>query len=158
MQDVIAVTPIDALPLMRALRDSVWLDVVRAFHLLGVSLLVGGVLAFDLRVLGLGRGLALRPLARHLLPIAVSGFGLAAASGVLLFATRASELLVSDLFLTKLGIVFAMGANAVCFHLVPWREVDRWPDGQAPVLARVLVGISALGWIAVLACGAVLGS
>lgn len=157
MQDVIAVTPIDALPLVRALRDSAWLDAVRAVHLLGVSLLLGGVLAFNLRVLGFGRRLEPRALGAYLLPLAVLGFGLAAASGLLLFATRASELLVSGLFLTKLSIVFLMGANAVFFHLVAWRNVSRWTDGGAPPLARACVAVSALGWMTVLICGAVLG-
>jgi hypothetical protein len=157
MHDVIAVTPIDALPLVQALRDSAWLDAVRAMHLLGVSLLVGGVLAFDLRVLGLGRQVALRGLSAYLLPLAVLGFALAAVSGLMLFVTRASELLISGLFLTKLSIIFLMGGNAVFFHLVPWRDVDRWPDGGASSLARVCVAMSALGWIAVLTCGAVLG-
>ena len=157
MQDVIAVTPIDSLPLVQALRNSAWLDAVRSVHLLGVSLLLGGVLAFDLRVLGLGRRLDLRHMGAYLLPLAVLGFGLAATSGLLLFATRASELLVSGLFLSKLGIIFVMGANAVLFHLVPWRTVTIWPDGHAPPLARLCVSASVLGWLAVLACGAVLG-
>jgi len=156
MQEVIAVTPIDALPMVQALRDSGWIDVVRTVHLLGVSLLVGGVLSFDLRVLGLGRGLAPRALGAHLLPLAVLGFALAASSGLLLFATRASELLISAVFLSKLCLIFLMGANAVLFHLLSWRHVEHWRDG-APPLARLLVAVSALGWMAVLACGAVLG-
>jgi hypothetical protein len=87
----------------------------------------------------------------------VLGFGLAAVSGLVLFATRASELLVSGLFLTKLGIIFLMGANAVLFHRAPWRNVDQWPDGGAPPLARACVAVSAIGWISVVVCGAVLG-
>lgn len=156
MPDVITVTPIDSLPLVQALRASAWLDAVRAMHLLGISLLVGGVLAFDLRVLGIARHLDLRGLGAYLLPLAVLGFAFAASSGLLLFATRASELLTSGLFLTKLGIIFLMGANAVFFHLVPWRSVGGWSDGRAPRLARASALLSAFGWISVLGCGAVL--
>ena len=157
MQDIIPITPIDALPMVQALRESGWLAAMRAVHLLGVSLLVGGVLLFDLRVLGLARALPLRALAAHLLPFAVLGFALAAGSGLLLFATRASELLGSGVFLAKLCLIFLMGINAVAFHMGPWRHADDWHDTGVPTLARLLIAASALGWIGVLACGAILG-
>ena len=50
------------------MRKSAWMyPIVEIVHILGFVILVGAVLMFDLRVLGLGRGLPVSALASHLL-------------------------------------------------------------------------------------------
>ena len=61
--------PIEALPLARMMRESLWAyPIVETIHIVGFVILVGSVVMFDLRVLGLSKGISVRALSRHLLP------------------------------------------------------------------------------------------
>src|SRR3990172_10321353 len=55
--------------------------VSEVLHFVGLTLLVGAVGMFDLRLLGVAKGLPIAPL-RRLLPWGVAGFLLAVASGL----------------------------------------------------------------------------
>lgn len=115
-------------------------------HLLGVSLLLGNLVLFELRLLGLGRDLPIPALARLGLPLAVGGFALAALSGLLMFATQAQELLANRLFVAKMGLVMAAGLNAAAFHA-------RGSVQRADRAAKAHSLLSLALWLAVLACG-----
>jgi hypothetical protein len=142
-----------ATPAAQAMRAGAWLyPAVEIVHIAAFAVLVGAVAMFDLRVLGLGRTLPLRPLACHLLPWSVAGMVFAAASGLLLFCAQAPQLAASRVFFLKLALVGAAALNAWGFHAGPWRNVDRWQDG-APVRARLHAALSLLLWLAVIACG-----
>ena len=158
MNEVVAITPIDALPMAQALRDShAAMALLRFAHVLGACLLAGGVILFDLRVLGVNGSLSLRALARHLLPPAWLALLLMVPSGLLMFVTRATELLGSGVFLAKMLLLFALGFVAVGFQLGPWRHADAWDVyAPAPRAAKLLALASLLGWLAVLACGVLL--
>ena len=48
-----------------AMRQSLWLyPIVEILHIIGFVILVGSILALDLRLLGLGRAIAIPPMAR----------------------------------------------------------------------------------------------
>lgn len=52
-----------------AMRDSIWLyPLIETIHIFGFAILVGAVVMFDLRVLGMSKCISVRQLARHLLP------------------------------------------------------------------------------------------
>ena len=158
MNEVVAVTPIDALPVAAALRDSAFaLPLLRLLHITGACVLAGGVILFDLRVLGVNRSLSVRALARHLLPPAWIALVVMVPTGLLMFVTRASELLTSGVFVAKMGLLFALGCVAVGFQLGPWRGADAWDVSRpAPAAARLLALVSLAGWLAVLGCGVLL--
>src|SRR5437764_1160899 len=65
--------------------------VVNLAHILGVASLFGSVVVLDLRLLGVWRSTPLVALADATAPVAAVGFTLAAASGIGLFATKATE-------------------------------------------------------------------
>lgn len=124
-----------------------WLyPALEVVHLLGISLLLGNLVALELRVLGWGRTLPLRALASLSLGLACAGFGLAAASGLSLFAMQASEMLSNPRFGLKMGLIALAGCNAAWFH-------GRGSLVRDDVLARVLVCVSMVLWLAVLALG-----
>ena len=52
---------------------------VEILHIIGFVVLVGSILALDLRLLGLGRAIAIPPMAQLLLPLSRAGFLLAIA-------------------------------------------------------------------------------
>ena len=138
----------------QAMRQSFLLyPLVEILHILGFAVLLGAILTFDLRVLGLGRAIPLEAAARHCLPISVAGFALAVPMGLLLFATEATSISENPAFLFKMSLLVLAGLNMALFHVGPWRRVSSWADGPAPAAARTGAALSAGLWIGVLACG-----
>lgn len=115
-------------------------------HLLGIALLLGNLALLEARVFGAGAALALRPLARLALSIAVAGFALAAGSGLLMFATQPQELLANQAFTLKMLLLALAGCNAAWFHA-------RGSLDRVDTTARLQMAASFLVWLAVLGCG-----
>lgn len=115
-------------------------------HLLGIALLLGNLVLLEARVFGAGAALALRPLARLALSIAVTGFALAAGSGLLMFATQPQELLANRAFTLKMLLLVLAGCNAAWFHA-------RGSLDRVDTIARLQMAASFLVWLAVLGCG-----
>ncbi len=115
-------------------------------HLSGIALLIGNLVLLELRVFGLGAALPVRDLARLSLTLAVAGFGLAAASGLLMFASQPAELLANRAFTLKMLLLLAAACNAGWFHgRGSLHKLDR--------MARAQMLLSTLIWLAVLVCG-----
>jgi hypothetical protein len=139
-----------------AMRANPWLyPTVEIAHIIGFTVLVGAVAMFDLRVLGLGRELSVRSLARHLLAWSAGSMLLVLPSGLLLFAAEAPDLAANRVFLLKLVLIGVAGLNALAFHAGPYRSADGWQD-RAPPRARLHAALSLLLWLAVIACGRLL--
>jgi hypothetical protein len=142
-----------SLPLARMLREGAWLyPLVETLHILGFAVLVGAVAMFDLRVLGFGRQLPVKALARHLLPWSAGSMLLVVPTGVLLFVADPLALLANRVFLLKLGLILAAGLNALAFHVGPYPGADAWGD-RSPARAQLHALLSLALWIAVVACG-----
>jgi hypothetical protein len=114
--------------------------------------LVGAVAMFDLRVLGFGRQLPVKALARHLLPWSAGSMLLVVPSGLLLFIADPLALLANRVFLLKLGLILAAGVNALAFHAGPYRHAHAWSE-RAPPVAVLHALLSLALWIAVIAAG-----
>lgn len=142
-------------PLTALLKSSIWLfPAIETVHILGFALLAGSIVIFDLRVLGLNRGLPLTLLARHILPWTLAGGLVAVISGALLFAAQIDEMLGNRLFIAKVGLLSLAACNAAYFHSVPWMKVAEWDrDLSAPRDACISAAISILLWIAIIFCG-----
>ena len=115
-------------------------------HITGIALLVGNLVLLELRVFGAGAALPVPSLARLSLSLAAGGFALAAASGLLMFATQPQELLANRAFTLKMLLLFMAGCNAAWFH--GRGSLDRL-DG----VARAQMIASTLIWLAAIACG-----
>jgi hypothetical protein len=115
-------------------------------HIVGIALLVGNLVLFELRVWGVGVALPVRPLARLALSLSLTGFGLAALSGVVMFGSQPDELLRNDAFLLKMALVLAAGINAAVFHV-------RGGVGRLDQAARAQTALSLGLWLAVIICG-----
>lgn len=137
-----------------AMRQSLTLyPAVETLHIMGFSILVGSIIAFDLRVLGLGRGIPLEPAARHLLRCAWIGFLVAVPMGLLLFATEATSIAENPSFRVKIALILLAGINMIAFHLGPWKSVASWSAGVAPSSARAGAALSIVLWLGVIAGG-----
>jgi hypothetical protein len=140
------------------MRQSLWLyPIVEIVHILGLSVLVGAALLFDLRLLGLARRLPASGLAAHLLGWARASLVLIVPSGLLMFAAHATEMAENPAFRLKLALIAAAGLNAALFHRYVFRSVDGWDVGKpAPAPAKAAAVLSLLLWTGVIACGRLL--
>ncbi|WP_291980905.1 hypothetical protein [Luteitalea sp.] len=140
-----------------AIRTSLWLyPAAEVGHLLGLGVLVGTAVAFDLRLIGAARGLPVDGLARLLLPCARLGFGLLVVTGLLLFSANATTLL-SGVFAAKLGAITLGVVNASLFHRGLFPSVAEWNIGMpSPVPVRLTAIISLASWTTALVCGRLL--
>ena len=127
-------------------------------HVVGLALLVGIVGMFDLRLIGVAKGLPVAPL-RNLLPWAALGFVLCVASGLVFVTGLMNNValhpyvaLQIDLYLQiKLLFILLAGVNLLAFYLTGVsRVVDGLgPGDDAPALAKAIGGISLFLWVGV---------
>ncbi len=130
-----------------ALQSSTWAyPALEVVHLTGIALLIGNLVLLELRVFGLGAALPIRELSRLSLSLVVAGFCLAAASGLLMFASQPLEPLANPAFTLKMLLLLAAACNAGWFH-------GRGSLDKLDALARAQMLLSTLIWLAVLVCG-----
>jgi hypothetical protein len=145
--DPMAADPMPAWSLTEFIRTSPWaypsLEVV---HLVGLGLVFGTLWLVELRLLGLGRRLDAPALAVTALPWTLAGFALSMFSGLLLFASRATEFIENPAFLAKMGLVALAGLNAALLHTRGPLDPSR-PGTRAQAAASIVI------WLAVIACG-----
>jgi hypothetical protein len=115
-------------------------------HICGIGLLLGNLVLLEARVFGAAASLPVKALARLSLTIATLGFCIAAASGLLMFATQPQELLANRAFTLKMLLLLAAGCNAAAFHMRASLE-------RLDALARGQMAVSVLIWLSVIACG-----
>ncbi len=133
--------------MLSALASNPWAyPMLETAHVLGVALLLGNLALLELRVFGWGAALPVQPLARLSLSLAVSGFGLAALTGLLMFGTQPTELLANRVFTLKMVLLMLAACNAAWFHA---RQSLQLLDRTA----RVSMLLSAVLWLLVLTCG-----
>ena len=132
----------------------VW-PLCETFHFFGIVLLIGGVGLFDLRILGMGKGLPIAAV-RRLLPWGVFGFALCVITGAT-FVTgiRANipshpyDVLATDVWLQlKLVFLALAGLNLLAFYVTGMsRAVDdlgrsRRPDSRQSDCGDVAVSLA----------------
>jgi len=144
----------EASALAAAVRMQPWIyPAANLVHVLGVSLLVGAIMALDLRLLGVcRRSLPAAGAVDLLVPVAVVGAILAVPSGILLYLPDAVPLTGHLLMQVKAGLLVLGLANAVAFHLLWHRRLVTWDDG-APPISRAQSVFSIAIWLGVLSCG-----
>jgi hypothetical protein len=146
-------TMLDTSAVAGAMRGSTWLyPIVEIVHILGLSVLVGSVAMFDLRVLGFGRSVGVQAAGQMLLPWSAISLLAIVPSGLLLFSAHPNALSESRVFQLKLLLIAFAGLNALSFHLGIYRTAAMW-HGIAPALAQLHAAASLGLWIAVISCG-----
>lgn len=140
----------------------VW-AICETLHFFGLCLLVGLVGAFDLRVLGVAKGISPATLKR-LLPWGVFGFVLCLVSGSLfvlgiganIIGGYAYDVIATNPWLQyKLVFLALAGVNLFAFYATGMaRAVDDIDaHGDAPALAKCFCGASMVLWIGVIVFG-----
>lgn len=149
---------LDSSQLGSAMRGDLWLyPMVEVVHIIGFAVLVGSVVMFDLRVLGLSKTIAVTALARHLLTWSIAALLLIVPAGLMMFTAHPHDFASNDIFILKLCLIATAGVNAVLFHVGVYRSVNRWnTDVAAPALAKIQALLSIGLWMSVILCGRLL--
>jgi hypothetical protein len=125
-------------------------------HFTGICLLLGTVGMFDLRMMGVVRGISLGGL-RRLIPFGVAGFVLSATTGFAFVVTAPDQYLYNPAWQTKMGFLAAAGVNMVLFYVTVARKVHAMAADEAPPpVARLFAMVSLGCWLGVIACGRVI--
>jgi hypothetical protein len=137
--------------LSEAMLNSAWAwPLLEILHFMGLSLLLGALIVFDLRIAGLFRGLptaALQSLPR----LMIAGFFINLVSGVLFFVGDPGRYAINIGFQLKMLLVLLAGINALWFMRQFGASLAAWQTSRdVPWLARALAFFSFLPWIALL--------
>lgn len=134
----------------------VW-PLCETLHYLGLSLLLGTVGLFDLRVLGLAKGIPPGTLHR-LVPWGVAGYTLNVLTGIVFFSGHPDQYFYNDAFRFKAAFMVVAGINLLAFYGSNlYADMKALPaDGKAGFSIRLIGGVSLAMWIGVLICGRLL--
>lgn len=146
------------------LRRMPWvLPSIAALHLLGVALLVGAIVPFNLRLMGVIKKGRVRNLARVLIPIATWGLAISTVSGAALFIVKPVDYAQSDLFVIKLAVIGVGLINIGWVRSIPrWAELVQIEESilnptEPNRKLRIAAALSIIVWIAVLILGRLTG-
>jgi uncharacterized membrane protein len=150
---------LQASPFSISIRESgLFYPLIEGTHVLSLSLSVGMIFWFDLRLTGLTmRGESISGLYRSLRPWIFTGFSLMVTTGVLLFLTRAADVWQNGFFRVKLALLLLALVNVLTYHLLIGKSSRGWDTANTPPgSARVAGFISLLLWFSVVAVGRIM--
>jgi hypothetical protein len=141
-------------PIANAIRTVRWLyPALETSHYIGLSLLVGGIMLIDLRVLGFARSLQLKSMI-GLLPFVWVGFIINVFSGSMLFIYGATSFGTNKAFLLKMTFMVVAGLNALAFDLAVRRSGADWvANDRPPAFVKTLATLSFVLWLCVVTTG-----
>jgi len=142
-------------PVAAAMRTRWGWPTAETIHFIGLSLLVGCVGTFDLRLLGVGKRIPIAAL-HKLIPWGVFGWVLNLLSGLTFLMTEPDQYIYNPSFHFKLLFMGIAGANALTFYATLYRRVTAVDASPPPRWAKVIAATSLSMWIGVIVCGRLL--
>lgn len=139
------------------LRHARWgWPIFESLHFVGMSVLLGTVGVFDLRLLGFARWIPIAALHR-LIPLGISAFVLNAVTGFCFLSATPDQYLFNLAFRWKLAFIVLAGVNVMVFYAGVFRRLlESEPGGAPPLAARIAGGVSLFAWIGVMSAGRLL--
>lgn len=138
-----------------SLRESVYMwGIVDGIHVIGMSLFLGILLFWELRLFNLGmRNATVSETWDRLSPLILAGFVVMVTTGILLFVSEPLRFWASILFRIKMVAMLVAGVNAAIFHYSIGRRLVDWDHRPLPTSAHVVGAISVTLWVLILFCG-----
>lgn len=133
--------------------------ILNLFHILGVSTLFGSILMLDLRLMRVTRRVPIDALGRISVPLAKTGFAIAAATGVTMLCTNATEYVGNPFLLIKFPAILVGVVNVgIITRLPAWRAsgARELTPGENRQLA-VMGAVSLASWLTAVAAGRMIG-
>jgi len=144
-------------PLSLWINQSTWVwPLCETLHFIGLSLLLGVTGFFDLRLIGFFKRVSVAA-AKDLMPLALIGFGINAATGVVFLIGLPGQYVHNRIWWFKVGFILLAGLNALLYE-------GRWsakalaltPGADTPGSLKLIGVVSLASWLAVLYCGRML--
>lgn len=132
---------------------------INLVHILGIATLFGAILVLDFRLLGWRRSTSIDAIASATLPIAITGFFVAVASGVCLLATNGSEYIGNPFLPMKfIAIALALFNALLLSRTSAWKaRVTNASVSNEAIALRIYGGLSMLFWLLAMAAGRLIG-
>jgi hypothetical protein len=129
----------------------------QAIHFFGLATLFGIIGLLDLRMMGLLKGLPIRPLTR-LIPLAMAGFAVNVVTGFILFSGAPNMFAHNIAFEWKMVFILIAGINAFVFLVSGLQRKceELGPNDDVPPAAKAVAVISMTMWIGVMFWGRML--
>jgi len=125
-------------------------------HFLGLSMLIGAIGIFDLRLLGVARRIPIAALHR-VIPWGISGYVINILSGSMFLMTEPEQYIYNPSFHFKILFMGLAGLNVLVFYSAVFRRVRTLgPGDDAPVAAKLIGGFSLFLWIGIIVFGRML--
>ena len=147
---------LEATSVARWVQESLYgFALVVAVHILGLTISVGTLIWFDLRLLGVSMlRIPVSKLYRRLMPLILTGFAVMFVSGGILLAAYATAAYGNLYFRIKAAALLLAGVNAFFYHRVTERQIHTWDEARYPSRpARAAGLISILVWGIVIVAG-----
>jgi hypothetical protein len=127
--------------------------IAEIIHFFGICLLFATVGMFDLRMMGVARGVSMKAL-HKLVPFGIAGYALCVTTGFLFIVTAPGQYLYNPAVQTKLMLMAVAGMNMAVFYLTTASAVaSLGPDDLPPMRARMIGFISLACWLGVVTGG-----
>jgi hypothetical protein len=139
--------------------DSRWIvPASQVVHFFGLALLFGMAGMLDLRMLGLGKGIAIGEFSRRMIPWAGVGFLVNVITGFIMFAGAPFMFAHNAAFGFKMLFIVIAGLNVLVFYVTGIaRKVEVLGSGDdAPWGAKVIASLSLFLWVGVMFWGRML--
>jgi len=148
---------LQATALSKAIVLNLWIwPIAETVHFIGLTLLLGIVGFFDLRLMGFFRRVSLVG-AHDLVPVALIGFGLNLVTGAIFLIGHPEQYVHNIAWWWKLGCLFVAGANAAVFEASIGAQTMALGPGEDTSLAAKAIGlVSIVAWFGVLFFGRML--
>jgi hypothetical protein len=124
-------------------------------HVVSLMLFAGTIFLVDLRMLGvMFRDTPYSTLNKKVLPLTIIGFGLVAATGLLLFLSNPVHYYHSVAFRLKFIFLVIAAANIFWFHALVQKNQGEWDAlARPPAPVKLSAAISLASWIVVIVFG-----
>ena len=146
--------PLYHTPIGEFMRDSMWAwPIFESLHFMGMSLLAGTIVIFDLRLLGFARAVPVGALHR-LIPVGIAGFLLNLTTGICFICAFPDQYLFNAAFRWKVLFILVAGLNVLFFYTRVFQRLEAMSENTPPPLpARIVGGVSLGAWVGVMATG-----
>lgn len=145
-----------AKPIAAIMRTRWGWPAAESIHFIGLSMLIGMIFLFDLRLLGMAKRIPIAAL-HKLIPWGVLGYIINLVSGSFFLMTEPDQYIYNPAFHFKLLFMALAGFNVLVFYSTVFRRVEALGPGKAtPPSAKVIAIASLCLWIGVIISGRLL--
>jgi hypothetical protein len=140
-------------PISAFMRTAWGWPAVESLHFIGLALLLGPIVTFDLRLLGVAKHVPLAAL-HPLVPWGLCGFALSVGTGAMFLMTEPNQYIYNPAFHLKMLFLALAGVNALSFYaLAGRRALAPGASAGVPRVATLIALLSLALWMGIVVSG-----